>query len=55
MAGGCLQVGSYSSCPYQTYSSSLELHLRRPHKESYRLDKLLKRKAQEGVMIYVIL
>ncbi|CCA76658.1 probable SPO14-phospholipase D [Serendipita indica DSM 11827] len=32
-----------------------ELYLRRPGKESYRLDKLLKRKAQEGVMIYVIL
>lgn len=34
---------------------SPELYLRRPGKESYRLDKLLKRKAQEGVMIYVIL
>jgi phospholipase D1/2 len=36
-------------------NSSSELYLRRPGKESYRLDKLLKRKAQEGVMIYVIL
>jgi phosphatidylserine/phosphatidylglycerophosphate/cardiolipin synthase-like enzyme len=33
----------------------LELYLRRPGKESYRMDNLLKRKAQEGVKIYVIL
>ena len=32
-----------------------ELQMRRPHKERYRLDKLLKRKAEEGVKIYVIL
>ncbi|KIM21517.1 hypothetical protein M408DRAFT_80444 [Serendipita vermifera MAFF 305830] len=34
---------------------SPELQLRRPGKENYRLDRLLKRKAQEGVMIYVVL
>ncbi len=28
--------------------------MRRPAKESYRLDRLLKRKAEEGVMVYVI-
>ncbi|EIN12579.1 phospholipase D [Punctularia strigosozonata HHB-11173 SS5] len=34
---------------------SPELQLRRPSKEHYRLDKLLQRKAQEGVKVYVIL
>lgn len=34
---------------------STELQLRRPNKEKYRLDKLLERKAREGVKIYVIL
>ncbi|KAF8964181.1 hypothetical protein BDZ97DRAFT_1731107 [Flammula alnicola] len=34
---------------------SPELQMRRPDKERYRLDKLLERKAKEGVKIYVIL
>ncbi|TFK40629.1 hypothetical protein BDQ12DRAFT_679780 [Crucibulum laeve] len=34
---------------------SPELHLRRPNKDRYRLDKLLERKAKEGVKIYIIL
>ncbi|KAG9102619.1 Phospholipase D1 [Ceratobasidium sp. 370] len=34
---------------------SPELYLRRPGKEQYRLDRLLKRKAEEGVKIFVIL
>ncbi|KAJ7600958.1 phospholipase D [Mycena floridula] len=34
---------------------SPELQLRRPNKERYRLDRLLQRKAREGVKIYVIL
>ncbi|KAH7340733.1 hypothetical protein B0J17DRAFT_694350 [Rhizoctonia solani] len=34
---------------------SPELYLRRPGKEQFRLDKLLKRKAEEGVKIFVIL
>ncbi|KAJ7212251.1 phospholipase D [Mycena pura] len=34
---------------------SPELQMRRPNKERYRLDRLLERKAKEGVMIYVIL
>ncbi|KAF9777640.1 phospholipase D [Thelephora terrestris] len=34
---------------------SPELQLRRPGKERYRLDRLLQRKAQEGVKIYIIL
>ena len=29
--------------------------MRRPNKERYRLDKLLERKAKEGVKIYIIL
>ena len=33
----------------------IELEMRRPNKERYRLDKLLERKAKEGVKIYVIL
>ena len=32
----------------------VDLYMRRPRKESYRLDRLLKRKAEEGVMVYVI-
>ena len=36
-------------------SSIIELQLRRPGKERYRLDRLLQRKAQEGVKIYIIL
>ncbi|EJC97886.1 phospholipase D [Fomitiporia mediterranea MF3/22] len=34
---------------------SPELQMRRPNKEHYRLDKLLQRKAYEGVKIYIIL
>ncbi|KIP01912.1 hypothetical protein PHLGIDRAFT_96565 [Phlebiopsis gigantea 11061_1 CR5-6] len=34
---------------------SPELQMRRPNMEKYRLDKLLERKAKEGVKIYVIL
>ncbi|KNZ80910.1 hypothetical protein J132_03610 [Termitomyces sp. J132] len=34
---------------------SPELHMRRPGKDRYRLDRLLERKAKEGVKIYIIL
>ncbi|KAF8840775.1 phospholipase D [Paxillus ammoniavirescens] len=34
---------------------SPELQMRRPNKEKYRLDKILERKAKEGVKIYIIL
>ncbi|KAI0036483.1 hypothetical protein K488DRAFT_41109, partial [Vararia minispora EC-137] len=34
---------------------SPELYLRRPNKPKYRLDRLLQRKAEEGVKIYIIL
>lgn len=33
----------------------IELLLRRPSKDKYRLDRLLERKAKEGVKIYIIL
>jgi phospholipase D1/2 len=33
----------------------LEVLLRRPDKDKYRLDHLLQRKAREGVKIYIIL
>lgn len=33
---------------------TLELQLRRPDKLRYRVDELLKRKAEEGVKIFVI-
>ena len=32
-----------------------EVYLRRPGREQYRLDRLLERKAKEGVKIFVIL
>ena len=38
-----------------TFLHWIELEMRRPDKERYRLDKLLERKAKEGVKIYVIL
>ncbi|THV05210.1 phospholipase D [Dendrothele bispora CBS 962.96] len=34
---------------------SPELHMRRPDKDHYRLDRLLERKAKEGVKIFIIL
>ncbi|KAG6903142.1 hypothetical protein C0995_004689 [Termitomyces sp. Mi166 len=34
---------------------SPELHMRRPGKDRYRLDRLLERKAKDGVKIYIIL
>ena len=33
----------------------VELLMRRPSKDKYRLDRLLERKAKEGVKIYIIL
>lgn len=33
----------------------VELHMRRPNKDRYRLDNLLEKKAKEGVKIYIIL
>jgi phospholipase D1/2 len=34
---------------------SPELYLRRPGNERYRLDNLLKRKAEDGVKIFIII
>jgi phospholipase D1/2 len=31
-----------------------ELQLRRPNKDKYRLDRLLERKAKEGVKVFII-
>lgn len=38
----------------ELYCAPSELKLRRPGKNRYRLDNLLKRKAEEGVKIFVI-
>lgn len=44
------------SCVYiHDWWISPELYLRRPGNERYRLDNLLKRKAEEGVKIYIII
>ena len=57
--GGCHLVRrlSFFEIYELNYQSSLniELQMRRPNKGRYRLDKLLERKAKEGVKIYVIL
>ena len=56
MTGGFLLV-SYPSTVVKPFIliPRVELQMRRPNKEKYRLDKLLERKAREGVKIYVIL
>ena len=54
MTGGYPQVDFFASATFQPLIY-LELLLRRPGKERYRLDRLLERKAKEGVKIYVIL
>jgi len=54
MTGGYPQVRSFALVTLQSLIY-LELLLRRPGKERYRLDCLLERKAKEGVKIYVIL
>ena len=54
-------VAYWFSCPLSENSNRMlirpmiELEMRRPNKERYRLDRLLERKAKEGVKIYVIL
>jgi len=55
MTGGYPQVKSFAPVTLQLLIYYLELLLRRPGKERYRLDHLLERKAKEGVKIYVIL
>ena len=57
MIGGYLQVGvcHLKTIPNQKNWRAIELQLRRPNKDRYRLDNLLERKAREGVKIYVIL
>ncbi|KIY44775.1 phospholipase D [Fistulina hepatica ATCC 64428] len=46
MASECIYIHDWWLSP--------ELQMRRPKKERYRLDKLLERKAREGVKIYII-
>ena len=56
--GGYLRVSQCAACSWFVSDTSepvVELQLRRPGKERYRLDRLLQRKAQEGVKIYIIL
>lgn len=48
----CVKLGAHRTDKLFTLS---ELQMRRPRKDKYRLDKLLERKAKEGVKIYVIL
>lgn len=51
MTGGkSLEVGEIKLI----YRISPELYLRRPGDERYRLDNLLKRKAEDGVKIFII-
>ena len=45
---------SLLSCNSSGSFPRIDLYMRRPKKENYRLDRLLKRKAEEGVMVYVI-
>ena len=59
MTGGYPQVRGRKidfiiSHPGYLYISA-ELELRRPNKGHYRLDRLLQRKAKEGVMVHIIL
>lgn len=41
--------------PLERSFAILELQMRRPAKPNYRLDRLLERKAKEGVKIFVII
>jgi phosphatidylserine/phosphatidylglycerophosphate/cardiolipin synthase-like enzyme len=54
MTGGYHQV-SYPCMSFDYAEVLSELQMRRPNKDKYRVDKLLERKAKEGVKIYVIL
>lgn len=55
MTGGSLPVLYFSLSISHKAHLVTELQMRRPNKERYRLDRLLERKAKEGVMIYIIL
>lgn len=55
MIGGFLQVKSLQYLMISFAHATVELQMRRPNKDRYRLDRLLERKAKEGVKIYVIL
>jgi phosphatidylserine/phosphatidylglycerophosphate/cardiolipin synthase-like enzyme len=53
MIGGCRQV-RVQAFSFSFTNPDTELQLRRPDKDKYRLDKLLERKAKEGVKIHII-
>ena len=57
MIGGYRPVRTVLRCAdcEQSLTVGAELQLRRPGMDKYRLDRLLERKAKEGVKIYVIL
>ena len=56
MTGGYLQVrATILRSPMHPPIRTTELQLRRPNKARYRLDKLLEKKAKEGVKIYIII
>lgn len=49
----CLSPTASFIAAYYRYPA--ELQMRRPNKGKYRLDRLLERKAKEGIKIYIIL
>ena len=58
MTGGYRQVRTtlWPPCPsVDIRNVSAEVQMRRPNKDRYRLDRLLERKAKEGIKIYIIL
>jgi phosphatidylserine/phosphatidylglycerophosphate/cardiolipin synthase-like enzyme len=55
MIGGYHRVRVQASHPiFNPLTSMAELQLRRPDKGRYRIDKLLERKAKDGVKIHII-
>jgi hypothetical protein len=54
MNSSCLHSGKKKR-PKLINRISPELYLRRPGDERYRLDNLLKRKAEDGVKIFIII
>lgn len=55
MTGGSPLVCLFDTDKFTLISMHPELLLRRPNMGRYRLDRLLERKAMDGVKIYIIL
>lgn len=55
MIGGSHQVRLVTWRNVFSDLPTTELQLRRPNKDRYRLDRMLERKAKQGVKIYIIL